>query len=111
MKIEDIIEALNMHLEDIRKSQNVNTYSKFILLKQIIPDPKFSIYKTYKYVLYYVEGKNNYPTIRLEESMRVPKDMQDKFIERFNIMFVRYLFNWITNSEDYNKIIKGEYKK
>ena len=109
MKIEDIVKALNKSIETKREERNIRSNTHLVLLKQIIPDPKFKIYKTLKIVLYYIDKDNNYPVLTLSNVMRVPKEIQNSIIENCYAKFITNIFNWI-GSDLYEQVIKGEYK-
>ena len=49
MRVEDIIEGLNRHIEYKRGLLGVNTTGHLVLQKSINPHPTFKAYKEYNY--------------------------------------------------------------
>lgn len=51
MKIEDVIESLNRHIEYRRSLKNITAKGHLVLQKIVIPNPTFKAYKEYKVIL------------------------------------------------------------
>ena len=47
MRVEDIVEGFNKHIEEKRKELNINTKGHLVLQKLITPSPTFKAYKFY----------------------------------------------------------------
>ena len=50
MRVEDIIEGFNKHIEEKRKELNINTKGHLVLQKLITPSPTFKAYKFYEMI-------------------------------------------------------------
>lgn len=107
MKVEDIIEGLNRHIENKRKDLNIAAKGHIVLQKEINTNSSFKAYKNYRYTVWFTNRKSH-RLITVSQSARVI-DGQEEFIERqMNIILCQYLFDWI-GSDSYNKVINGEY--
>lgn len=107
MKVEDIIEGLNRHIENKRKDLNIEAKGHIVLQKEININSPFKAYKNYKYTIWFINRKP-YCLITVNQAARVI-DGQEEFIERqMNTILCQSLFDWI-GSDSYDKVIKGEY--
>lgn len=108
MKIEDIIEGLNKHIELKRIERGINYKGHLVLQKEIIPNPSFKIYKIYKYTLWFTNRGNSYTVIILQHTAKVPEGQEENMVREMNTMLSTLIFNWI-GSDFYEEVIKGEY--
>lgn len=108
MKIEDVIESLNRHIEYIRKVNNIDVKSHLVLKKVINPNSSFKAYKEYIYTVWNVskEGKHKVTQCVLLE--RVIAGQEETIDRKMAIGLCESLFAWI-GTEDFNKVIKGEH--
>lgn len=107
MKVEEIIEGLNRHIEYKREELRINTRGHLVLQKTINPHPTFKAYKEYMYSLWFVKGrtKNKVATISLID--KVLEGQDEIMIRRLNIELCTNIFK-ILESEKYHQIVKGE---
>jgi hypothetical protein len=107
MKVEDIIEGLNRHIENKRRDLNIEVKGHIVLQKEININSSFKAYKNYRYTVWFTNGKS-YRLITVSQSARV-LDGQEEFIERqMNTILCESIFDWI-GSKYYDEVIKGEY--
>lgn len=109
MKIEDIIEGLNLHIEDRRSIKNISSKGHLVLQRIIEPHPTFKAYKTYKAILWFVKGKNKHIVIELSHSAKVLDGQEESMCQYINTELCRLIFNWI-GSDSYEDVIQGELK-
>ena len=107
MKVEDIIEGLNRHIEIKRRDNKIDAKGHIVLQKEINTNSSFKAYKNYKYSVWFTNRKS-YRLITVSKSARVI-DGQEELIERqMNTILCQSLFDWI-GSKYYDEVIKGEY--
>lgn len=107
MKVEDIIEGLNRHIENKRKDLNIEAKGHIVLQKEINTNSSFKAYKDYRYTIWFTNRKSH-RLIIVNQSARV-LDGQEELMERqMNIILCQSLFDWI-GSKYYDEVIKGEY--
>ena len=110
MKIENIIEGYNRHLEDKRKKLNIEFKGHLVLQKEIYPLPNFKAYKEYKYTLWlYTSGKKPKEIMHLKyrDRVLVGQDFEQQLLSKMDIELSAMLFNSI-GSDLYSLILKGE---
>lgn len=108
MKVEDIIEGLNLHIESKRKDRGIKTTGHLILQKEIIPHSSFKAYKIYRYTLWFTRKSKSYIVITVHHTAKVPDGQEENMNRKMNIMLSNMIFNWI-GSNFYEQVIKGEY--
>lgn len=108
MKVEDIIEGLNRHIEAKRKDKDIKTTGHLILQKEIIPHTSFKAYKIYKYTLWFTKKGKSYKVITVQHTAKVLDGQEDIMNREINIMLSNMIFNWI-GSNFYEQIINGDY--
>lgn len=108
MRVEDVIEGLNRHIEYIRKVNNIDFKSHLVLKKVVNTNPTFKAYKEYIYTVWNVskEGKHEVCNCILFE--RVIAGQEEAFNRKMAIGLCESLFAW-RGTEDFNKVVKGEY--
>lgn len=108
MRIEDVIESLNRHIEYIRKVNNIDVKSHLVLKKVINTNPNFKAYKECIYTVWNVskEGKHEVSSFVLLE--RVISGQEEAFDRKMAIGLCESLFAW-RGTEGFNKVVKGEY--
>lgn len=89
MKLEDIINSLNMAL-----SYNTNRAINYVLVKTIIPNANFKSYKTYIYTLYNINN-NNEVCLTLKE---ISNENVTEFTKIMDKKFLNSLFKYILNT-------------
>lgn len=110
MKIEDIIESLNRHIEDKRKKLNLDTKLGHLVLQRTIkPHETFKAYKEYNLTVWFIKGRYKCKVIVVNKVDKVTTDSQEELIMRqINMELCKMIFNLI-ESDFYEHIIKGEY--
>ena len=108
MKAEDIIEGLNRYIETVRKERCISAKGHIVLHREILPHPSFKVYKTYKYTLWFSSGKKCYNIATLQQTSKVPDNLEESMLREMNIHLSTMIFTWI-RSEKFNKVINGEY--
>lgn len=108
MRVEDVVEGLNRHIEHVRKVNNLEVKSHLVLKKVISVNPNFKAYKEYIYTVWNVskEGKHKVAHCVLLE--RVIAGQEETIDRKMAIGLCESLFAW-RGTEDFNKVIKGEY--
>lgn len=108
MKVEDIIEGLNRHIESVRSEREINTKGHIVLHKENTPHQVFKVYKTYIYTLWYINGKKPYRLLTIQQNAKVPENQEESMLRDMDTLLLTTLFNWI-GSKSYNEVINGEY--
>lgn len=108
MKIEDIIEGLNRHIDSQRSALGITETGHIVLHKEVLSNSSFKIYKTFKYNLWFIKNKKSYKVLTLSETIKVPTGQEEQVEKELSISLSTLIFNWI-GSDSYTAIIKGEY--
>ena len=108
MRVEDIVEGLNSHIENKRALLGIKTNGHLVLQKSNSPHPTFKAYKEYNYSLWFVKNRNKTRVITINIVDKVLEGQEDSIIRRMNIELCVNVFNMI-GTDIYNKIISGEY--
>ena len=106
MKIEDIIESLNQHIEDKRQDLKCETRGHLILQKNITSNQTFKAYKVINYILWFVKDKVKYKVLHIECTARLLDENKDRVFKEIELNVIRNLFN-LVKSDIYNDIICG----
>lgn len=109
MKIEDIIEGLNLHIEDRRSIKNISSKGHLVLQRIIESHHTFKAYKTYKAILWFVKGKDKCTVIEVSHSDKVLDGQEGPIQQYINTELCRLIFNWI-GTDSYKDVIQGELK-
>lgn len=109
MKVEDIIEGLNLHIETKRKDRGIKTTGHLVLQKEIMPHSSFKAYKIYKHTLWFVKDGKSYKVIMIEHTEKVLDGQEESMNRKMNIMLSNMIFDWI-GSDFYEAVIQGTYK-
>ena len=108
MKLEDIIEGLNKHIEIERRNKGIKTTGHLVLQKEIVPNSSFKVYKTFKYILWFTKNKKSHRVITIQHTAKSIEGYEEILLREMNIMLSTNLFNWI-GSNSYRMVINGEY--
>ena len=108
MKAEDLVEALNIHIIQTRRSNNIDSKSHIVLQKNIEQNNTFKAYKTYVRTLWYVNGRNKYIIFKVSHTDKVLDGQEEKIIKAVDMQLAAALFEFI-DTEYYSQIINGEY--
>ena len=108
MRVEDIIEGLNRHIEYKRELLGVNTTGHLVLQKSINPHSTFKAYKEYNYSVWFVKNRKKYRVITVNIVDKVLEGQEETIIRRMNTELCTNIFNLI-GSEVHNQIVNGEY--
>lgn len=104
MKIEDVIESLNRHIEYRRSLKNITAKGHLVLQKIVIPNPTFKAYKEYKVILWFVDGNRKHELLTIKNTYKILDNTIDKVEKDVDIELCNLIFNWI-GSESYNKVL------
>ena len=108
MRVEDIIEGLNRHIEIKRKDMKVNTVGHIVLQKEISSNSSFKAYKEYRYTIWFAKNRKSYRIITVQQSARVLDGQEGNMEKLMNTILCQTLFDWV-GSDSYNEVIRGEY--
>ena len=107
MRIEDMVEGLNKHIEVERVRRNIITHGHLVFQLSITQHPTIKAYKEYKAVVWFTKDKKNYKVAQVSQVAKVV-DEQDKYIMRvINIDMSKALFS-LVSKDVFQKIIEGE---
>ena len=108
MRIEDMVEGLNKHIEAERVKRNIITDGHLVFQLSITQHPTIKAYKEYKAVVWFTKDRKNYKVAQVSQVAKVV-DEQDKYIMRvINIDMSKTLFSLVSKSA-FQEIIKGEF--
>lgn len=109
MRIEDIIESLNRHIEDKRQLNKLdNLLGHLVLQKSITANSTFKAYKVISYTLWYVHIDKRYRVLHIQHTSKLLEGQEEKVIRDIEIRFMEMIFNWI-GSSFYKEVINGTY--
>lgn len=109
MKVEDIIEGLNRHIENKRKSLGINPLQGHLVLQKTVkPHSTFKAYKEYNFTIWFVKGRDKFVALMLNHIGRVIDGQEERMIRDMTIRLSEMIFNWI-GSDFYEQVVKGEY--
>lgn len=108
MRVEDIIEGLNRHIEYKRNLLDLDTNSHLVLQRNNKPHTLFKAYKEYTYVLWFVKNGKKYEVIKVQITDKVLEGQEECMLRRMNVELCTNIFN-IMNTDIYNQIIEGKY--
>lgn len=108
MRLEDMVEGLNKHIEEIRVQRKIITDGHLVFQLTIAPHETIKAYKKYEAVVWFVKNGNKYRVATVKQVAKVI-DGEDKFIMRaIHIDMSRLLFS-LVNKKDFQQIIEGNY--
>lgn len=108
MRIEEMVEGLNRHIEEIRANRGIETNGYLVFQLSITPHGTIKAYKKYEAVVWFVKKGLKYRVATVCQVSKVI-DGEDKFIMRsINIDMSKMLFSLI-NKKDFQQIIEGTY--
>ena len=109
MKLEDIIEGLNRHIEGKRKSLGIDPIQGHLVLQKTIkPHSTFKAYKEYNFTIWFVKGRNRFVVLMLNHVARVVDGHEETLMKEMTIRLSEMIFNWM-GSNFYEQVVKGEY--
>lgn len=107
MKIEDIIEGLNVHIESRRKELGVKSKGHLVLQRTITPNPTFKAYKLYEMTVWFVQSSKKKKILSLKQTVKLLDGQEEKINKEMGILLCTAIFQWI-RTENYNQILMGE---
>lgn len=113
MKIEDVIDCLNRHINDQRIIKGIKATTHIVLHKAIFPESSFKSYKRYEYVLWYIrksEDKRDierYRILTLQNIRQTISGLEEVIQRELDMQMCCLIFNWI-GSNSYNQVVSGE---
>lgn len=108
MRVEDIIEGLNKHIEERRKALSINTKGHLVLQKNNTPHPTFKAYKEYNYYVWFVKGNKKYKVITVSITDKVVEGHEETILRKLDVELCKTILSFI-DSFMYEAIVKGEY--
>lgn len=108
MKIEDVIEGLNRHIERVREDLGIKAKGHLVLHKSIETHPTIKIFKHYKYDVFFVNDKHKEIVINTSYKGRLANAEIESIEHKLDIQLSTLMFEWI-GSDTYKEVLKGEY--
>lgn len=109
MKVENIIEGLNKHIEDRRETDNISAKGHIVFQRVITSDSTFKVYKTYENILWFVNGDNKYRVLTVKHTSKVPEGQEELMERKVDTDLCYQIFNWV-GSNFYEQVLTGIYK-
>lgn len=109
MKVEDIIEGLNRHIEEKRRELNISTKGHLVLQKLITPNPTFKTYKVCEITLWFVKSSKKHKLLNISQTVKMTDGQEDSINRDMNTLLSTKLFAFI-GTKEYEQIIKGSYE-
>lgn len=106
MRVEDIVEGLNRHIEEIRRELGLKVKGHIVLHRTIEPC-SIKAYKKYSAKLYYVGNKIKYLLGEAVIQDRILDGQEDKILSKVNIDLIQIILKF-NRSELFDKVIRGE---
>lgn len=110
MRIEDIIESLNQHIDGIRESKLLEAKSFLVLKRHIEPSEHFKAYKVAIMEIFVVNGPINYKLTTHSYQGRLVSSQEEEILLDLERQVVKTLFE-IVNTSIFDKIVNGEYNE
>lgn len=113
MKIEDVIDCLNRHINDLRILKGVKATTSIVLHKAVFPESSFKSYKRYEYTLWYIKKSEDkgdferYKILTLQNIKQTISGLEETIQREIDMKMCYLIFNWI-GSNSYNQVILGE---
>lgn len=104
MKLDDIIEGLNRHIDKVRRDNNIKATGHLVIQSTLTPNLSFKAYKTYEIILWYVTKSKRFRIFTVSNCARTLSDQEEYLKREAHIELCNNLFNWI-GSDDYNKVL------
>ena len=102
-----IVEILNTKLEVMKCKKGIH----FILQKKINNNSFSKAYKTYEYILWYVNGKEKVRTFTLNHTARVVTEKEEENINKeMENKLLMNIFHLLQDPINFNTILNGEFK-
>ena len=109
MKLEEVIEGLNRHIENKRKSLGINPLQGHLVLQKTVKsNDTFKAYKEYNFTIWFVKGRDRFVALMLNYRDRVIDGQEERIMKEMTIRLSEMIFNWI-GSNFYEQVVKGEY--
>lgn len=109
MKLEDIIEGLNRHIEGRRKNLGIDPIQGHLVLQKTIkPHSTFKAYKEYNFTIWFVKGRDRFVVLMINHVARVVDGHEETLMKEMTIRLSEMIFNWM-GSNFYEQVVKGEY--
>ena len=108
MKAEDLVEALNIHIIQTRKSNNIDAKGHLVLQRNIQENSVFKAYKTYLYTLWFVVNRKKYKVLTVSLTNKVLDGQEEGMIKDMDNRLCIALFELI-DTDYYKQILKDEY--
>lgn len=109
MKLEDIIEGLNRHIEGRRKNLGIDLIQGHLVLQKTIkPHSTFKAYKEYNFTIWFVKGRDRFVVLMVNHVARVVDGHEETLMKEMTIRLSEMIFNWM-GSNFYEQVVKGEY--
>lgn len=108
MRIEEMVEGLNRHIEEIRVNRGLETNGYLVFQLSITPHGTIKAYKKYEAIVWFVKNGLKYRVATVCQVSKVI-DGEDKFIMRsINIDMSKILFS-LVSKKAFQQIIEGDY--
>lgn len=109
MKLENIIEGLNRHIEGRRKNLGIDPIQGHLVLQKTIkPHGTFKAYKEYNFTIWFVKGRDRFVVLMINHVARVVDGHEETLMKEMTIRLSEMIFNWM-GSNFYEQVVKGEY--
>lgn len=108
MRLEEMVEGLNKHIEEIRAQRKIITDGHLVFQLTIAPHETIKAYKKYEAIVWFVKCGNKYRVATVKQVAKVIEG-DDKCIMRvIDIDMSKMLFS-LVNKKEFQQIIMGEY--
>lgn len=110
MRIEDVINAFNQHINNRREAFNISTTGHIVLQKTIKPCESFKAYKECEFIVWFVKDLQKFKVFSLKKTIKLLKSQGDTALKELDLELSQALFN-IIGSSTYDRILTGEYSE
>lgn len=108
MRVEDIVEGINRHIETKRKELNIKVKGHVVLLRNVNINSSFKAYKEYTAELWYVKNSKKYRIFTVSHTAKVLDGQEEVIIREINVSLIESVCKLLT-TDIYDKLINGEY--
>lgn len=108
MKIEEMVEGLNRHIDEQRLKRNILSCSHLVFQLSITPHSTIKAYKKYEAIVWFVNSGLKYRVATVQQIAQVTEGKDDYILRVINIDMSKALFSLI-GTKAYQEIIEGTY--
>lgn len=110
MRIEDIIECFNKHIEERREAFNIDISNGHLVLQRVLrAHATFKAYKECELTLWFVKEDEKHKVLSVKKTIQMLESQGDSTVKELNLELCKLLYN-IIGSTTYEKLVEGTFE-